>query len=134
MGIDLVGPGGNLHSSWLGWSSVLRLGRVYGWEPEETGDFYQTNGDNRVSDEDASKLACALEKGLRDLAARPASWTDGLDPEECREELSTGKDDGISRSGEFPNEQLLNHWDSIDGRYRLREFTLLCRRGGFTMV
>jgi hypothetical protein len=79
MGVDLMGHSG-ASFNWQGWRSLLRVARVFGWQPagttrsdENEGDWdgsYFTNDLQGVTDEDAKAMARALFRALN------AVWTD----------------------------------------------------------
>jgi len=79
MGMDLLGKKGRFGLTWSGWTEILDLAHIYGWEPKGTvkSDIYDqnqkwsgtyfSNNWQLVTKEDAFNIANALRKALKDL-------------------------------------------------------------------
>ncbi len=96
MGMDLHGAGGYARCSGLEWIKVLQLAHEYGWESlgtemdgwinSETGELieppddwdgnYTSNDTQWVTEEDASRIADALEDALQDIPDRKVEKTE----------------------------------------------------------
>lgn len=159
MGIDLRGAGGQLHFSSQGWAKILELAHSHGWEPEGTlkpghlaedeswDGTYFTSDYQKVTAEDASHLAEALEKALAEIPEQEAAPDIelALDPSEIPGyqgaiEASLAIDGFLAEqfadaSIESPGKEQppLVFWSGPEGRQRVEEFISLCKAGEFVI-
>jgi hypothetical protein len=153
MGMDLSGEGGYFRFNWEGWREVLELAYQYGWEPAGTElpeySFYNQDGTVNlgrtrayredakdwdgsyfgnegqwVTEEDAARIADALERALTHI---PDEETVGMQP--ALKTYDTGGGQSSAASIDVPNAD----WFSGDDKPYLRDFITYCRAGGFAI-
>ncbi len=141
MGMDLHGAGGYARCSGLEWSKVLLLAYEYGWEPlgtemdgwinSETGELieppdewngnYTSNEGQWVTEEDASRIADALEDALEDIPDREVDKTGVVHRPVSLFDLLRDRTDPLE-------------FFSGAGKRRIRAVIKFCRAGGFRIA
>jgi hypothetical protein len=134
MSLDLVNERESTHFTVYVWDQTLALARMYGWKPagtqeptdwvvEEEGRVwnggYISNSGQKVTAEDAGRLADALERGLDDIPDSYAAW----------HKADEGRDGGPL----IPVGQNLSPLEALSGENTsaIIEFIAFCRRGAF---
>jgi len=167
MVMDIWGAGGELHFSSQGWAKLLELAHSHGWEPagtlEPTWPYdepppedlkpwdgtYFSNDYQKVTAEDASHLAEALEKALQEIPEEDAPGTLELtlDPSEIpghQQAIASslaitqsllGAEQFADAMIQIPGQELspLAFWSGPEGRQRVEEFIALCKAGAFVI-
>lgn len=133
MGMDLEGAGGYFRFSMSSWFKVGELAVMGGWQPTEgtrqPSDWhehldgkwegsYGTNDGGRVSDEDARRMADALERMLPEV---PDQGT-----------LERGSMGGIPFDV-AKHATVFDWFSGSESKDRLCEFIAYCRKGGFAI-
>jgi len=161
MGMDLRGAGGQLHFSSQGWAKLLELAHSHGWEPAGTlkpgylaeddswSGTYFSNDYQKVTAEDASHLAEALEQALQEIPEKDAPETLelALDPSEIPgHQQAMASSQAIAQAllgfeqfaaGDViaPGQELspLAFFSGPEGRQQVEELIALCKAGEFVI-
>ncbi len=142
MGMDLTNvAGGTARFSNRSWRNVLKLAYEYGWRPlgteiedewivVETGEptrqiddwngGYFTNDLQWVTEEDAERIADALEDALEDIPDRDVDETEAKH--------------GPVSLFDFPYPTDTLEFFSSAGKQKIRAFIEFCRAGGFRIA
>jgi hypothetical protein len=135
--MDLRGCSGEFHFTVSCWVNVLKLAMLFGWKPAGTRLYdedglpeldwcgsYCSNGYQEVTEDDARRLADALERSLPDIPNEEA-MADRLVKVVCDGVEVYGIPDGVRYSP-------LEFW-SGGGKQKVREFVAYCRAGSFVI-
>jgi len=142
MAMDLVNGASAERFDRTTWGKLLKLAYLYGWEPlgtepggwidPETGPWYYspdewdgnyTSNDLQVvTEEDAARIADALDNALEDIPDHNVS--------EARVEHGPVSLFDLFRDRTDP----LEYFSGAGGKQRVRDFVAFCRAGAFTIA